>query len=135
MIATKRIFAATVALLTLVLATGCSATVNTDVKNISSCHSYTLQVTGAKASIQQTSRGSAIQWGIYVSDARFKDAHFKLSVYAGGVKIDSKDQWYEPHASVNTARATKYSGQILRIAGTGTKGDDYVAFDIQCRIM
>jgi hypothetical protein len=56
-------------------------------------------------------------------------------VYAGGVKIDSKNQYYEPHGSVSAARAAKYSGQLLEIRGSATQGNDYVASDIICRIM
>ncbi|WP_062206459.1 hypothetical protein [Demequina salsinemoris] len=87
------------------------------------------------ASVQQQAKGSPIQWGVYISDARYKGALWKLSVYAGGVKIDSKSQFYEPHASIGTARTTKYSGKLLEIAGTATQGSDVLTYDLKCWIM
>ena len=58
---------------------------------------------------------------------------WKVTVYAGGVKIDSK-QAYEPHGSVGAARAAKYSGKLLEIKPQAVHDDDVLAFDGKCTI-
>ena len=76
-----------------------------------------------------------LQWGAYPS-ATYSGTRYTLKAYANGTKIDAKNQAYPPHGSVNAAKASKYSGKILKIAGNVTKGKDTVlVFNMQCRIM
>jgi hypothetical protein len=114
--------------------TGCAATVAT--KAIGNCSpSYSVGQSGVgKVSVQQAGRGSAIPWGVYV-DAKYKfGTQFVVAVYAGGTKIDNKNQSYEPHGRVNAARALKYSGKVLEISGTGKNGGNTIYFDSKCHI-
>jgi hypothetical protein len=66
---------------------------------------------------------------------KYKAARFVISVYAGGVKIDGKNQGYEPHGSVNPARAARYSGQIFELSGSATLNDDVLSFSAKCRLV
>jgi hypothetical protein len=75
-----------------------------------------------------------MQWGAYLLPKYKTGTQFVLTVYAGGVKIDSKNQGYEPHGSVNAARALKYSGKLLEISGTATHGSDVLSFSAKCII-
>jgi hypothetical protein len=75
-----------------------------------------------------------VQWGAYLLPKYKTGTQFVLTVYAGGVKIDSKNQDYEPHGSVNAARALKYSGKLLEISGTATHGSDVLSFSAKCII-
>ncbi len=114
--------------------TGCSTSVAT--KKVGNCSpEYSIGQTGyGKVSVRQPRKGAAIAWGVYV-DQKYKfGTQFVLTVYAGGTKIDSKNQGYEPHGSVNAQRATKYSGKILEITGTGKHGKDTLFFDSMCYI-
>lgn len=102
---------------------------------ISSCHSYRVNSSYGNFSIQQSAKNQAIQWGT-CPNATYSRTWYTVSVYANGVKIDSKNQGYAPHGSVGADRATKYSGTILKISGNVTRGKDTVlVFNMQCRIM
>lgn len=112
-------------------ASGCSVTATT--KAPSSCSpSYTLSnPDGGRISIQQAGYGTSVPWGIY-GKGDFKYAHFVVKVYAGGVKVDSKDQNYEPHGSMSAARAKKYSGKEFKVTGSATFKGDVAKFSAVC---
>ncbi|GAA4179718.1 hypothetical protein GCM10022287_32510 [Gryllotalpicola koreensis] len=85
--------------------------------------------------VQQAGKGKAITWGIYVAAKYKTGTTWHVTVRADGTKIDSKNQAYEPHGSVNAARAAKYSGKILEISGSALHGkDDLLTFDGKCKI-
>lgn len=125
---TGSVFAAALAL------SGCSGSVTT--KQIGACSpGYTIGQSGyGKVSIQQAGQRRPIAWGVYVASKFKAGTFFVVKVYAGGQKIDGKNQNYEPHGSVNANRAAKYSGAMLEIKGTGQRGRDTLFFDVQCRI-
>jgi len=84
--------------------------------------------------VQQAGQSRPIAWGVYVN-AKYKvGTYFAVKIYAGGTKIDSKSQNYEPHGSVNANRAAKYAGAMLEIKGTAEHGRDTLFFDVACRI-
>jgi hypothetical protein len=112
---------------------GCSATYET--RGIESCSpEYSIShPEGGTISIRQPGPGQAIAYGVYTVD-KYKASHFFVKVYAGGVRVDTKNQYYEPHGSVNAQRAAKYSGQVFELQGTITHDDDMLNFDVKCRI-
>jgi hypothetical protein len=116
------------------LVSGCSASVST--KAVGQCSpSYTVSQAGyGRVTAQQAGRGQTIAWGVYVADKYKVGTQFVVSLYAGGVKIDGKNQTYEPHGSVGAAKAAKYSGQLLEISGSGKHGKDTLFFDMKCHI-
>ena len=83
--------------------------------------------------VQQAGKNKAIAWGVKAKK-RYRDARFKLKIYAGDRKVDDKNQDYAPHGSQNAARAKKYSGKVLQIVGTAKKDGDTVDFDVRCHI-
>ena len=93
---------------------GCASSVVTE--NIGSCSpSYEIAQAGAgRLSIQQAGKGAAIQWGLYVEAPYKIGTQFVVTVYAGGVKIDGKNQNYEPHGRIGAAKALKYWGSSSR---------------------
>jgi len=102
---------------------------------ISSCHNYVVNSGYGRFIIQQARKGASISWGAY-PNATYSGTYYTASVYANGVKIDGKSQNYAPHASISAARATKYSGKLLKIAGNVTKGKDLLLhYEMVCRIM
>jgi hypothetical protein len=126
-----RLFAALVVCLS---SGACAATFTTE--NIGPCspeYSISHPEVG-NVFIRQGGRGQAIQWGAYLLPKYKVGTHFVLTVYAGGVKIDSKNQSYEPHGSINANRALKYSGKLLEISGTATHESDVLTFSAKCMI-
>lgn len=120
--------------ITALVASGCSASVSSD--EVKSCASASIgNPQAGTLSVQQASRGSAIQWGLYVAPKYKVGASFVVNVYADGVKIDGANQTYEPHGSVSAARAAKYAGKILEVSGSATRSGDILEFKLQCRIM
>lgn len=113
---------------------GCAASVTTE--KIGPCSpSYEIAREGAgRISIQQAGRGQRIQWGLYVAPQYKIGTQFVVRVYADGTNIDGKNQGYEPHGSINPARASKYSGKLLEISGTATRGNDQLFFSARCYI-
>ena len=83
--------------------------------------------------MQQRGRNDSIAWG-FVAEERYRGAHYKLKIYAGGRKIDGKNQNYAPHGSVRAATARKYSGKVFRILGTAEQDGDKVDYDVKCHI-
>lgn len=86
------------------------------------------------AYVRQAGKNLPIQWGVYVVPKYKIVSHFVAKVYADGVKIDGKNQDYEPHGSVSADRTRKYSGKILEITGTAVNGDDTLSFSAKCII-
>lgn len=85
--------------------------------------------------VQQAAKNKAIQWGAYPSGT-YSGTQYLVNVYAGGVKIDAKNQSYAPHGSVGADRAAKYTGKILQVSGTVKQSAKTVlVFNMQCRIM
>lgn len=84
-------------------------------------------------SIQQAGSGRSLQWGAYPY-SEFKGTWYNLTVYADGVKIDSKSQAYAPHGSVGEDKARKYRGKKLQISGVITRDKDEIRFTIGCII-
>jgi hypothetical protein len=112
--------------------TGCVATSIDAGGNCSPGHTISNAAFG-RVSAQQAGRGSSISWGVYTIP-QYKSASFVLTVYAGGVKIDAKNQNYEPHGSVNAARALKYSGKQFVINGAATSNGDVLTVHFVCTI-
>ena len=83
---------------------------------------------------QQAGRYSPIAWGIYVAPNYKTGTAWIVKAYAAGVKIDGKIQAYEPHGSIGADKARKYSGKLLEISGTGTRGRDQLFFSLKCYI-
>lgn len=120
------------AVVSMLVLSGCAASYTTE--QVTSCANYSITHPSlGRVSVQQAGRGKSIQWGIYLNPG-YKTAKWSLKIYAGGVHIDSKNQSYEPHGSVNAQRALKYSGQQLRIKGTATQGKDVLTLDLKCTI-
>src|SRR5262245_1932024 len=67
-------------------------------KTVGSCApSYTIaKADVGRVSAQQAGHGAAIQWGLFLASRYKFGTQFKLKVYAGGVKVDAKNQTYEP---------------------------------------
>lgn len=88
-----------------------------------------------RLAVRQEGRGKSIAWGIYVAPEYKTGTTWVVKVYAGGTRIDGKNQAYEPHGSVSAARALKYSGKVLEISGTATHNrSDVLTFDGKCKI-
>lgn len=84
--------------------------------------------------MQQVGKGHRISWGAY-PNAAYQGTNYRVRVYAGGVKVDSKNQNYAPHGSLGPAKARKYSGQKLELIGSVHRdGKLVLEFDLQCRI-
>lgn len=95
---------------------------------------YTAPSKYGRFSAQQKGRGKAIQWGAY-PNAAYTGTNYRVKVYAGGVKVDSKNQDYAPHGSLSAAKALKYSGKKFELAGTVHRGGKLILeFDLRCRI-
>jgi hypothetical protein len=122
---------AVIAAVSLVPLSGCASSVS--YAPVESCNNYRVVNGGTSFSVQQAARGSAITWGIY--STKYKSAHYYVKVYAGGVNIDTKNQYYEPHASVNADRALKYSGKVLEFTGYAEQGGNRLDFQVGCIIM
>lgn len=122
--------------LTVAVAAGLSGCSQTAVAPAGHC-SPSYEVGGAEGGlkVQQKGKGQAISWGIYVAGQYKSGTVWTVTVRANGTKIDSKNQSYEPHGSVNAARAKKYSGKTLEISGTAVhKKDDVLTFSGKCTI-
>lgn len=115
--------------------TGCVATYNeADYGGYKSCVPYykaDSQI--GNFTIQQQGPGRSLQWGAYPY-REFTGTWYNLSVYANGVKIDSKSQSYAPHGSVGQDKAIKYRGKVLQISGKITRANDAITFTIGCVI-
>lgn len=102
---------------------------------IKSCHDYRVDSSYGRFGIQQAARGRSIAWGAY-PNLTYSGTWYSVRVRVDGRQIDSKSQSYAPHGSVSADRALRYSGKILSISGTVTKGGETVlVFNMQCRIM
>ncbi|MDN4648150.1 hypothetical protein [Curtobacterium sp. PsM8] len=97
--------------------------------------SYEVGGAEGKLKVQQKGHGQAITWGIYVASKYKTGTVWAVKVRANGTNIDAKNQTYEPHGSVNAARAKKYSGKVLEISGTAVHNkDDILTFSGKCKI-
>lgn len=128
----RSIAAAGILALTTALAPACaSVEVSPPIK---SCRDYRVDSGYGRFGIQQAGPGKAIHWGAYPS-IQYSGTFYSVTVRANGTKIDGKAQSYAPHGSVPASKAVKYSGKILAISGTVTKGGNVVLeFNMQCRI-
>lgn len=116
------------------LMTGCAASfVTEDIGPCSPEYAVSHPDVGS-AYVRQAGKNLPIQWGVYVVPKYKIGSHFIVKVYADGVKIDGKNQDYEPHGSVSADRTRKYSGKILEITGTAVNGDDTLSFSAKCII-
>ncbi|MCW2855783.1 MAG: hypothetical protein JWR52_1398 [Marmoricola sp.] len=123
---------ATLSLLAMTL-TGCAVP---EVRpGIQSCSpSYVVQSKFGRFSAQQAGRGYPIPWGAHPSPT-YTGNWYRIKVYAGGVKIDDKNQNYPPHGMMGGPRALKYSGKIFEFSGDVTRaGKIVLVFDLRCRI-
>jgi len=127
--------AALLAALVAVLATlsGCGTVeVSPTIKSCSP--SYVINSEFGKFSAQQAGRGKSIAWGAY-PNAAYSGTNYYVKVYAGGVRVDTKNQSYAPHGSLSADRALKYSGKIFELDGTVTRnGKLILKFELKCRI-
>lgn len=79
-------------------------------------------------------RGAQVSWGAYPNPT-YTGTNYYVKVYAGGVRVDTKNQAYAPHGSLSAARSLKYSGKIFELNGTVTRNGKLVLkFDLICRI-
>jgi hypothetical protein len=105
-----------------------------DATTVHSCSpSYVDANESGRISAQQKGPGQSVQWGVYPR------AHFVrlvVRVYAGGRKVDGKDQDYYAHGTVSAAKVRKAGrGSILRIEGATYDGDGKISrFFLRCRL-
>lgn len=131
---TNKVAVATASVVVATALTGCTGSVEASPR-VSPCSpSYTAPSNYGRFTAQQASRGKAIQWGAYPK-AAYQGTNYRVAVYAGGVKVDSKNQSYAPHGSLGAAKAAKYSGKEFRLVGTVHRdGKLVLGFDLRCTI-
>lgn len=119
--------------LALALLTGCTG-VEVSPPEESCSPSYQAPSKYGRFAAQQKAPGAAIQWGAYPGP-KFRGDRYQVTVYLGGVKVDSKNQAYAPHGSVSAQRAKKYAGMTFEIQGKVKRGPKLVlGFSLQCTV-
>ena len=113
----------------LAVTTGCAAQVDVGSASTSCSPSFEPGNRYGRLAVQQRRPGASIQWGFYPAVAV---STYRVDVYMGSRRVDSKTQAYPPHGSVN--RADVREGSTFRLSGTATnpKGD-VLTFGIRCR--
>lgn len=104
-------------------------------KTLSSCAPYYAAPSSfGRFTAEQAGHGAPLFWGAY-PNANYQGTWYYVRVYAGGRVVDTKNQYYAPHASLNAATTLKYSGQEFSLVGKVTRGSQVVLeFDLNCRI-
>ncbi len=118
----------TLVVITLLTATGCAPPTTTG----HSCSpNYIRENKLGRLAVQQRGPGSSVAWGAY---PKLPAERYRVSVYAGGRKVDGKNQTYPPHGSIPGNRYQ--SGQAFRIEGKSfdSKGGVVQTFFIKCTL-
>ena len=114
--------------------TGCAASVNAGSPSTSCSPSFNPGNQYGNLSVQQRASGSSLQWGFYPSVAV---STYKVNVYMGSRRVDSKTRSYPPHASVRSVDVRSVdvrAGATFAIRGNATNPDgDILTFGLQCR--
>jgi hypothetical protein len=86
-----------------------------------------------RISAQQLSRGSGLAWGVFPS---VPFVRLVVRVYAGGRKVDGKNQTYAAHGSVPASKIRKAGpGAIFRVEGeTYHANGRATSFFLTCRL-
>ena len=87
-----------------------------------------------KLSVQQRASGSRLQGGVHPNVAV---STYKVDIYMGSRRVDSKTQSYPPHASVSSVDVRSVdvrAGATFAIRGNATDPEgDILTFVLQCR--
>ncbi|MDN4612867.1 hypothetical protein P5G50_00265 [Leifsonia sp. F6_8S_P_1B] len=97
---------------------------------------YTLTNPHGRFAIQQAGRNQSVQWGVYPSaDIQARARRYKLDVYVGSRRVDSKTQAYAPHGSISQRDVSGKNGQIVKISGTVSDAASNILYlTVQCHL-
>ena len=109
--------------------TGCAASVNAGSPSTSCSPSFNPGNQYGNLSVQQRASGSSLQWGFYPNVAV---STYKVDIYMGSRRVDSKTQSYPPHGSVSSVDVRAGATFAIRGNATNPKGD-ILTFGLQCR--